>query len=306
MRPGHVRIAVDACGVNFPDTLIVQGKYQFRPPPPFSPGGEVAGRIVEIADDVRGLETGQRVIAVMIFGGFAEQVVVPATGIIPIPETMDAETAAAFMITYGTSMHALAQRGRIREGETLLVLGAAGGVGLAAVELGKQFGARVIAAASSADKIAVALEHGAHEAINYREEDLVERVKAITDNRGADVIYDPVGGDATTQALRSIAWRGRLLIVGFASGQIPEIPANRLLLKGCEATGVFWGNFIQREPSVSRDNVERLFSMHARGALRPRVSRTFPLEQASDALECLQRREAIGKLVLVTGNAANP
>ncbi len=306
MQPGHVRIAVDACGVNFPDTLIVQGKYQFRPRPPFSPGGEVAGRIVEIADDVRGLETGQCVIAVMVFGGFAEQVVVPATGIIPIPETMDAETAAAFMITYGTSMHALAQRGRLREGETLLVLGAAGGVGLAAVELGKEFGARVIAAASSADKIAVALEHGANEAINYREDDLVERVKAITDNRGADVIYDPVGGDATTQALRSIAWRGRLLIVGFASGQIPEIPANRLLLKGCEATGVFWGNFIQREPSVSRDNVERLFSMHARGALRPRVSRTFPLEQASDALECLQRREAIGKLVLVTGNAANP
>jgi len=304
MQPGHVRIAVEACGVNFPDTLIVQGKYQFRPPPPFSPGGEVAGRIVEIAEDVNSFAIGQRVMAVMVFGGYREQVVVPAASAIPVAATMDSTTAAGFMITYGTSIHALVQRGRLEQGETLLVLGAAGGVGLAAVELGKALGARVIAAASSNEKLAIAREHGADEGINYREEDLAARVKEITGNDGADVIYDPVGGAATTQALRSIAWRGRLLVVGFASGEIAEIPANRLLLKGCEASGVFWGSFTQREPAENRRNVERLLSMHASGLLKPLISATFPLAEASAALDRLERREAVGKLVLLTATVA--
>ncbi len=303
MPAGHVRIAVEACGVNFPDTLIVKGLYQFKPPPPFSPGGEIAGTISEIAGDVTGFAPGQRVIAVMIYGGYREEVVVPASHVIPVPPTMDATTAAGFMVTYGTSMHALAQRGRIAEGETLLVLGAAGGVGLAAVEIGKALGAEVIAAASTADKLAVAAEHGADHGINYRDEDLVERVKAITENGGADVIYDPVGGAATEQALRTIAWRGRLLIVGFASGKIADIPANRLLLKGCEASGVFWGDFIRREPVQNRANIEHLFTMHAQGKLRPRISKTYPLDRACEALDCLERREATGKLVLVTGGA---
>jgi len=305
MQPGHVRIAVEACGVNFPDTLIVQGKYQFRPPPPFSPGGEVAGRVIEVADDVHTVKTGQRVMAVMIFGGYREEVVVPATNVIPLAATMDSTTAAGFMVTYGTSIHALVQRGRLEQGETLLVLGAAGGVGLAAVELGKALGAHVIAAASSDEKLAIAHEHGAEECINYRTEDLAARVKELTRRNGADVIYDPVGGAATTEALRSIAWRGRLLVVGFASGEIPAIPANRLLLKGCEASGVFWGNFIQREPDENRRNVERLFSMHASGTLKPLISETFPLADASVALNRLERREATGKLVLLTQAAAD-
>ncbi len=300
MRPGHVRIAVEACGVNFPDTLIVQGKYQFKPPPPFSPGGEVAGHIVEVASDVGDLTIGQPVMAVMIFGGYREEVVVPAASVIPLAPTMDSTTAAGFMVTYGTSIHALVQRGRLEKDETLLVLGAAGGVGLAAVELGKALGARVIAAASSSEKLAIARAHGADEGINYSEEDLAARVAELTGKTGADVIYDPVGGAATTQALRAIAWRGRLLVVGFASGVIPEIPANRLLLKGCEASGVFWGNFIQREPARNRSNVERLFAMHASGALNPLISATYPLAEAGTALSRLERREAMGKLVLLT------
>ena len=247
-KKNEVLLEVHAAGVNFPDTLIIEGKYQFKPPFPFSPGGEAAGVVTAVGEKVSHLKVGDRVMALTGWGSFAEEVAVPGYNVMPIPASMDFASAAAFGMTYGTSMHALKQRANLQPGETLLVLGASGGVGLAAVEIGKAMGAKVIAAASSAEKLEVAKAAGADELINYSENSLKDEVKRLTGGQGADVIYDPVGGDLFDAAIRSIAWNGRLLVVGFASGRIPELPVNLTLLKGAAVVGVFWGAFAQRQP----------------------------------------------------------
>ncbi|BAU77157.1 NADPH:quinone oxidoreductase family protein [Metapseudomonas furukawaii] len=297
-KKNEVLIEVHAAAVNFPDTLIIEGKYQFKPPFPFSPGGEAAGVVAAVGEKVSHLKPGDRVMALTGWGSFAEQVAAPAYNVMPIPKGIDFNSAAAFGMTYGTSMHALKQRANLKAGETLLVLGASGGVGLAAVEIGKAMGARVIAAASSAEKLEVARAAGADELINYSSEDLKERVKALTGGQGADVIYDPVGGDLFDAAVRAINWNGRLLVVGFASGRIPELPVNLALLKGASVVGVFWGSFAQRQPQDNLANFQQLFAWYAEGKLKPLVSRTFPLERAADAINCLASRQAVGKVVV--------
>ena len=298
LKKGHVRIAVKACGINFPDTLIIEGKYQAQPPMPFAPGAEVSGVITEVAEGVTGLAVGDRVLAVALCGGLAEEIVVPAAAALPIPDAMDYETAAGFLLTYGTSFHALKQRARLQPGETLLVLGAAGGVGLAAVELGKAMGARVIAAASSAEKLEIAKAHGADELINYSEESLRERVKTLTRSAGVDAVYDPVGGDLFDEASRLMAWNGRYLVVGFASGRIPSLPANLPLVKGYALLGVFWGTFTMREPQASRENNEELLQWFLDGKLKPLISATFPLAHSAEAMRVLINRQAKGKVVV--------
>ncbi|HEY0834589.1 MAG TPA: NADPH:quinone oxidoreductase family protein [Azospirillum sp.] len=296
--PGMVRIRVHAAGVNFPDTLIIEGKYQLRPEPPFSPGAEVAGVIDAVGAGVTGFAPGDRVMALTGWGGFAEQVAVESFRVTPMPATMDFPTAAGFAMTYGTSMHALRQRGRLKAGETLLVLGAGGGVGLTAVELGRQMGARVIAAASSPAKLDAARAAGAEEVIDYGRDSLKARIKELTGGRGVDVVYDPVGGDLFDEALRCMAWNGRLLVVGFASGRIPQAPANLMLLKGCEVVGVYWGAFRKNEPEAERRNVDDLFAWHAAGRLHPRIDRVLPLGKAAEALTALRDRAVTGKIVL--------
>jgi NADPH2:quinone reductase len=298
--PKQVLISVRACGVNFPDTLIIQNLYQFKPALPFSPGGELAGVVKAVGEGVKHLQVGQPVLAFTGWGGFAEEVLADARQVVPLPPGIDMAVAAAFMMTYGTSYHALKDRAQLQPGETLLALGAAGGVGLAAIELGKRMGARVIAAASSAEKLAVCKEHGADELVNYESEDLRERIKAITDGKGVDVIYDPVGGKFTEPALRSIAWKGRYLVVGFAAGDIPKIPLNLPLLKGCAILGVFWGDFAAREPQANMANGMQLFQWLMMGELRPHISRKYPLEKAAEALRALMERKVTGKVVLVT------
>jgi NADPH2:quinone reductase len=291
-------VAVTAASVNFPDVLIIENKYQVKPPLPFSPGSELAGVVKAVGEGVTAFQPGDRVMAIIGYGAFAEEVAIDVRRLMPIPATMDFATAAAFGLTYGTSEHALVDRAALRSGETLLVLGAAGGVGLAAIEIGKIIGARVIACASTADKLDVCRQHGADETINYASEDLRERVKALTGGRGPDVIYDPVGGDYTEPALRSIAWRGRLLVVGFAAGQIPKISLNLTLLKGCAIVGVFWGDFARREPSQFAASMQRLAGWYADGRLRPHISATFPLDRAADALALMAARKVTGKVVL--------
>ncbi len=297
--PGQVVVDVKACGVNFPDTLIIQGKYQFKPEMPFSPGGEVAGVIKEIGEGVERAKVGDRVIAFTGWGGFAEEVLAEAKVLIPIPPEMDFVTASAFVMVYGTSHYALKGRAKIQPGETLLVLGAAGGVGLAAVELGKAMGARVIAAASSDEKLAVCREHGADECINYASEDLKERLKALTSGRGVDVIYDPVGGNYSEAALRGIAWEGRHLVVGFTAGDIPRIPLNLTLLKGCSIVGVFWGSFTTRDPQRNQEHLRELMTWFQEGKVKPHISATYPMERVADALNDLLARRITGKAVLV-------
>jgi len=303
LRPGkgQVRIAIEACGVNFPDTLIIANKYQIKPPLPFSPGAEVAGVVDALGEGVVGVAVGDKVMAMNSHGGFAEQIVVDASAILGCPDTMPSTVAAGFTMTYGTSMHALKQRADLQPGEVLLVLGAGGGVGLAAVEIGKAMGATVIAAASSDEKLEAAKEAGADHLINYSEQDLRTRIKEITKGNGVDVFYDPVGGEMFEQALRSTAWKGRALVVGFASGQIPKVPANLTLLKGCSVVGVFWGAFRMRETAEDNANFVQLFDWYAQGKLKPHVSRTFPLEQAATALNDLINRKVVGKVVLTTG-----
>jgi NADPH2:quinone reductase len=296
--PGEVIIDVRAAGVNFPDVLITQGKYQFKAPPPFVPGGEVAGIVRAAGKGVTALSVGDRVAATMAFGAFAEQVAVPQEAVTRLPHDVAFVTAAAMLLTYGTAIHALVDRAMLQAGETLLVLGAAGGVGIAAVELGKCLGARVIAAASSEEKLALCREHGADATIDYSKESLKDQAKALSGS-GVDVIFDPVGGDSTEAALRAIASKGRHLVVGFASGPIPKIPTNLVLLKNCQIVGVFWGVFTQREPAKNRANIDRLFAWLAEGAIRPHVDRVLPLDGAREALERLMRREVRGKLVLV-------
>lgn len=296
---GQIVIAVKACAVNFPDTLIIQGKYQFQPPLPFSPGTDVAGVVQAVGAGVEGLKVGDRVLALVSHGGYAEAVACDASAATVIPASVDFVTAAAFQLTYSTSYHALVDRGGIQPGETLLVLGASGGVGLAAVELGKLLGARVIAAASSAEKLEVCRRYNPDEVIDYGVEDLRERLKALAPG-GVDVVFDPVGGSLAEPALRSVGWKGRYLVIGFAAGDIPRIPLNLPLLKGYSIVGVFVGSFMMRESRHSQANVRRLLAWLAEGQIKPLISRTYPLERAADALNAVLARQAIGKLVLVT------
>lgn len=295
---GEVRINVAAAGVNFPDALIIQRKYQVQPPLPFIPGTEVAGRVDAVGEGVKNVRPGDRVVAFTGLGGFAEHVCAPATQVAVLPEGVTDEIAAGFTLTYATSHHALIDRAQLKSRETLLVLGAGGGVGLAAVQIGKLIGARVIAAASTDEKLAAAHASGADALVNYSQLDLREAIKTITEGRGVDVIYDPVGGAYTEPALRSIAWRGRLLVVGFANGEIPQIPANLLLVKGASAVGVFWGEFARREPAANQMLMASLFGWLSQGKLRPQITQTYPLADAPKALESLLARRAIGKLVI--------
>jgi len=296
--PGEVVVRVKAASLNFPDVLIIQDKYQLKPPLPFSPGSELAGVVKEVGAGVEGVKRGDSVLAVIGYGAFAEEVKVEAGRLVPIPEGMDFVTAAAFLLTYGTCEHALRDRGRLAAGETLLVLGAAGGVGIAAIEIGKALGARVIACASSDEKLAACREHGADATIDYARQEVRERIRELTEGKGVDVVLDPVGGPLTEPALRSTAWRGRLLVVGFAAGEIPKIPLNLPLLKGCSIVGVFWGEFARRERAAFVESLTQLGRWYGEGKLRPHVSGTFPLERAADALNLLAARKVTGKLVL--------
>jgi NADPH:quinone reductase len=298
---GQVVISVKACGVNFPDALIIQGKYQSKPPFPFTPGSEVSGIVKELGEGVDFFKVGTHVMGFIGMGGFAEEVVADASQIIPMPHTLDFPTASAFLLTYGTSHHALKDRAQLQQGETLMVLGAAGGVGLAAVEIGKAMGARVIAAASSNEKLEVCKQHGADEVINYSTEDLRDRIKQLTGGKGIDVAFDPLGGDYSEPVLRSMAWGGRFLVIGFASGDIPRIPLNLPLLKACSIVGVFWGSFMERDPKQGRENFLELITWMNEGKLKPHVSATYPLEHVADALNDLMERKVTGKAVLVTG-----
>lgn len=298
--PGEVVIAVKACGVNFPDTLIIQGKYQFRPTMPFSPGAEISGVVDAIGSGVDNVAVGDAVIAFTGWGGFAEQVKCLAAQTMPMPAGMPFPLAAAFVLTYGTAYHALKDRAQLQPGETLLVLGAAGGVGLAACEIGKAMGARVIAAASSDEKLAICKQHGADDTINYSSGNLREQIDALVGKRGVDVVIDPVGGDYTEPSVRALAWKGRHLVIGFAAGDIPKISANLTLLKGASIMGVFWGSFLKNEPANHMTNMRELMTLLQQGKLNPLISATYPLERAADALNDLIHRKAVGKIVLVT------
>ncbi|MDB5747693.1 MAG: NADPH:quinone oxidoreductase [Massilia sp.] len=296
---GEVVVDVRAAGVNFPDVLTVQGKYQVRPPLPFTPGNEFAGVVRAVGDGVRAFAAGDRVIGFTRTGAFAEQALAPCDALMPMPPGMDFDTAASITLTYGTSHHAVVDRGALRAGETMLVLGAAGGVGLAAIEIGKAVGARVIAAASSDEKLDVCRAHGADVLINYSTEDLREALKAATGGKGPDVIYDPVGGPYSEPALRSIAWRGRLLVVGFAAGEIPKLPWNLMLLKGASVVGVFWGEFVRREPAANLAAMREMLGWMAEGKLKPLVSKRYALADTAQALNDMAERRVTGKVVIV-------
>lgn len=297
--PKQVLIQVEACGVNFPDVLLIQNKYQFKPELPFAPGGEVAGKIISLGDQVQGFQIGQEVLALCGWGGFAEKVAVDADRVFPLPPGLSAEVAATTLYTYGTSYHALKDRANLQAEETLLVLGAAGGVGLAAVELGKLMGAKVIAAASSAEKLSLCKEKGADFTINYEKEDLKNSIKDLTEGKGVDVVYDPVGGKFTEPALRGMAWKGRYLIVGFANGEIPQIPMNLPLLKGCSIMGVFWGQFSKLEAKASFQNIRQLVSWIQEGKIQQHIGRKYTLEEAPEALQAILDRKMLGKGVVV-------
>ena len=301
---GEVVVDVQAAGVNFPDVLIIQNKYQFKPELPFAPGGEMAGIISAVGDGVTDRKVGDRVLGLTTYGSFAEKVALPAARSVPIPEGVGFDTAAAFLLTYATSWHALKDRGALQAGETLLVLGAAGGVGLSAIQIGKALGARVIAAASTDEKLAICRANGADETINYSTEDLRERLKALTDGKGPDVIYDPVGGDYAEPAFRSIAWRGRYLVIGFANGEIPRLPLNLALLKGAAIIGVFWGNYTAREPAHFAKDVEDMFALVREGKLKPHISGRYPLAEGARALEDMMNRKVTGKVVIEMGAEA--
>ncbi|TFV95843.1 NADPH:quinone oxidoreductase family protein [Algoriphagus kandeliae] len=299
LGPDQVLIGVEACGVNFPDVLIIQNLYQFKPELPFSPGGEVAGKIISVGEKVKSFQVGDFVLALCGWGGFAEKVAVDADRVFKLPSGIPAEIAATTLYTYGTSYHALMDRANLQPGETLLVLGAAGGVGLAAVELGKLMGAKVIAAASSSEKLELCLEKGAELTINYETEDLKSRIKELTNGKGVDVIYDPVGGKFTEAALRGIAWKGRYLIVGFANGEIPKIPMNLPLLKGCSIMGVFWGQFSKLEPEKSFQNIAQLMKWIQEGKIKQHIGERFSLEDSPKALRAILDRKMLGKGVVI-------
>ena len=303
--PGELLVRVRACAINFPDVLIIEDKYQLKPPRPFAPGGEVAGEVEAVGDGVEGWKVGDRLIAVPGFGGLVEKIVIPARIAFRLPAERSFEEGAALLLTYATSIHALADRGRLQTGQTLLVLGAAGGVGLAAVELGKAMGARVVAAVSSDEKAQAVREAGAEEALVYPtgpfdregQKALSQQFKDAVGTNGADVIFDPVGGDYAEPALRSIGWEGRYLVVGFPAG-IPKLPLNLNLLKSCDVCGVFWGAFAMRDPAANAAHVEQLFKWWGEGKIAPRISATYPLERAGEAITAIAERRAIGKLVV--------
>jgi NADPH2:quinone reductase len=306
--PGQVRLTVRACGVNFPDLLIIQDLYQYKPPRPFAPGGEVAGIVDAVGDGVEKVRPGDRVLMGPVSGGMAEKAVGPVGNCWKIPDAMPFDQAAALLLTYGTSQHALQDRAQLQSGETLLVLGAAGGVGLAAVELGKAMGARVVAAASSAEKLALARDHGADEGVQYptgaldktAARALTDRFKAACGATGAQVIYDPVGGDYTEAAVRAIGWQGRHLVVGFTAG-IPKLPLNLTLLKSCQIIGVYWGEFTTRLPLSHAANVSALMTLYLEGRIKPAVTERFPLERGGAAIGRLGARDARGKVVVMMG-----
>jgi NADPH:quinone reductase-like Zn-dependent oxidoreductase len=305
--PGQLLVRVKACAINYPDVLIIEDKYQFKPPRPFAPGGEIAGIVEAVGEGVSGWGEGDRLIAMVGHGGLAEKVVVPAAMALPLPAERSFEEGSALILTYATSIHALLDRGRLKEGETLLVLGAAGGVGLAAVELGKAFGARVVAAVSSEEKAQAAREAGADAVVIYPRgpfdkegsKALSQQFKDAVGPGGADLIYDPVGGDYAEPALRAIAWEGRYLVVGFPAG-IPRLPLNLTLLKSCDVCGVFWGAFAARDPKANAAHIETLFRLWSEGGIAPKISRTWPLAQGGDAIAHMAARQAIGKLVVTT------
>jgi NADPH2:quinone reductase len=294
-----VVVRVRAAGVNFPDALIVQNLYQFKPTPPFSPGGETAGEVMAVGEGVQRVKVGDKVIALTIWGGFAEQVLAKQDQVIPMPEGLSFEVAGSLLLTYGTCLHGLRDRAALQPGQTVLVLGAAGGIGIATIELAKALGARVIAAASSAEKLATCRAKGADEVINYREQNLRDEVKRLTGGQGVDVVMDPVGGDYAEQALRSMAWRGRYLVVGFTDGQIPRLPLNLVLLKGCAIVGVFWGDFIRRESKAAQVDLRDLMQMLEQGKIKPLISGRYSLEQAPQAILELSQRRAQGKLIVL-------
>lgn len=295
--PGEVLVDVKAAGVNFPDVLITEGKYQFKPAPPFIPGGEVAGLVKAVGAGVTDVAPGDRVAAFMLFGAFAERVVVPHQAVVKLPDAVSFEVGASLILTYGTTMHALVDRAKLAPGEKLLVLGASGGVGLAAIQIGKCLGAEIIAAASSEEKLAFCRAEGAGATIDYTKESLKDRAKTLSGG-GVDVVYDPVGGDFTEAALRAMAWDGRLLVVGFASGPIPKVATNLLLLKSCQMMGVFWGAFAGRDPARNKAHLERVLGWIAEGKIRPHLDAVLPFTAATEALERLAARQVKGKLVL--------
>ncbi len=298
-QPEEVIIHVKACGLNFPDTLIVQGKYQSKPDFPFSPGGEISGIIKEIGKDVTHLKIGDKVMYGSVFGGFAEEVKAKAKDVFNMPRTMDFTTAASSMLTYGTSYHALVNRANLQQGEILLVLGAAGGVGTAAIQIGKILGATVIAAASTDEKLEFCKENGADITINYTKENLKEKIKELTKGKGADVIYDPIGDKFSEPALRAIAWKGRYLVVGFAAGEIPKIPLNLVLLKGCQIVGVFWGAFFKNDPQQNTENFMTIVKWFAEGKLKSKIHGKYPLEKVVEAMQAMINKEVKGKIVLI-------
>ena len=296
--PGEAVVKIHAAALNFFDTLIIAGKYQFKPSPPFSPAAEFAGTVESLGTGVTSFKAGDRVLGYMTYGAARERVAVNADKLTKIPDALDFDRAAGICITYGTTFHALKDRAALKPGESLAVLGAAGGVGLAAVELGKIMGARVIACASSDEKLAFARKHGADEGINYASDDLKEALRRVTNGRGADVIYDPVGGPYTEPALRSIAWKGRFLVVGFAAGEIPKLPLNLVLLKGCDVLGVFWGQFIERDPEGHRANTRALLDWCMQGKLSSHVHAVYSLAEGPAALKAIAARKVMGKVIL--------
>jgi NADPH2:quinone reductase len=301
IKDGAVRIAVHAIGINFADLLLISGTYQEKPAFPFTPGMEVSGTVDEVGAGVSSLKVGDRVMALTGTGAYAEEVVIDANRVYKIPDKMDFVSAAGFPVTYGTSHGAFDWRAHLKPGEWLLVFGAAGGVGLTAVEIGKAMGANVIACANGPEKLALAQEHGADHLIDYSKEDIRERVKAITGGRGADVVYDPVGGDAFDASLRSIAWGGRLIVIGFASGRIPQAPANILLVKNIDVIGFYWGSYQVRKPELLRDSYAKLFRWYEEGKLKPHTSAQLDLKDVAQAMELLRQRKSTGKVVLTTG-----
>ena len=296
--PGEVVVSVRAASLNFPDSLIIQNKYQTKPPLPFVPGSELAGVIKEVGEDVIGVQAGQHVMCVVTHGAFAEECLVPAHRVVPLAETMDFRTGAGFLLAYGTSHHALCNCITAKTGEVLLVLGAAGGVGLAAVEIGKVLGLAVIACASSAEKLAICREHGADHTVNYISDNLRDRVRALTGGRGVDVVYDPVGGDYAEMALRALGWRGRYLVVGFAAGEIPKVALHLPLLSERSIVGVHWGAWLDRLPDAFAAQARDLTTWFAAGKLHPRISAAFPMPEAATAIKLMMERKITGKVLL--------
>lgn len=300
LAPGdnEVRIGVKACAVNFPDTLIIQGKYQFKPPLPFSPGSDVSGVVEQIGKDVKQFNVGDRVFGVVPYGGYAEQLIADPNKLVAIPEGLSFELACSFYYAYGTSLYALKDRAKLKADDTVVVLGAAGGVGLAAVDIAKKMGAKVIACASTDEKLSICKKYGADELINYSNTDLKAEIKKRTDGKGADVVLDPVGSSYSEAALRATAWEGRFLVVGFAAGEIPKMPLNLALLKGCDIVGVFWGRSLMEDRDLHKENNKMIMSWLLNGQLNPHIHKVFPLEETASALEEMMNRKVIGKVIV--------